>query len=262
LSADSVRHISIGTAGWSIPREHAHEFPDGGSALERYAHLLGAAEINTTFYRRHRQSTFKRWRESVPATFRFAVKVPRAITHEAELAVPKSLLGELFEDVSGLGEKLGPLLVQLPPVAAFRAGRAAAFFEAVRTFYSGPVACEPRHASWYGDAASTIFVRYDVARVAADPPRPEAAREPGGASSLRYHRLHGSPRRYWSSYDDERLTALAASLRSAPAKTSTWCIFDNTASGAALGNALQLSAHVGASSTRAGNARAIDGRIT
>ncbi|MEI9949044.1 MAG: DUF72 domain-containing protein [Pseudomonadota bacterium] len=130
-----------------MPREHADLVKREGTGLQRYASVLGAAEINSTFYRRHLPKTFERWRDSVPASFRFAVKLPRSITHEAQLASPASALTQFFDDVRGLGDKLGPILVQLPASADFEHRRARAFFRALRALYSGPVACEPRHAA-------------------------------------------------------------------------------------------------------------------
>jgi len=229
--------VFVATAGWSVPREHAGLAKCEGTGLQRYASILGAAEINSTFYRRHLPKTFERWRDSVPAGFRFSVKLPRSITHEAELAAPGSLLRQFFDDIRGLGEKLGPILVQLPASLDFDRRRANAFFRALRARYAGPVACEPRHPGWYGPAASATLVEYGVARVVADPPRPAAAREPGGADSLRYVRWHGSPRTYWSAYGDQQLQELANTTRQAPPNSEVWCVFDNTGSGAALHDA-------------------------
>ena len=79
--AGSPNPIRIGTAGWSIPKEHAGAFPVEGSHLERYGAVLDAVEINSSFYRPHRRATYERWAGAVPEHFRFAVKVPRAITH-------------------------------------------------------------------------------------------------------------------------------------------------------------------------------------
>ena len=93
-----------------------------GSHLERYGAILNAVEINSSFYRPHRTATYERWAASVPEDFRFAVKVPKAITHERRLKDVGDLLDRFLSEVSGLGPKLGPLLVQLPPSLSFQAG--------------------------------------------------------------------------------------------------------------------------------------------
>ena len=178
----------------------------------------------------------------MPASFRFAVKLPRAITHEAELASPGEALRTFFGDVSALGEKLGPILVQLPASAEFNPRRARAFFRSLRALHSGPVACEPRNPRWYTDVATRLLEDYEVARVVADPPRPAAAQELAGGAKLRYFRWHGSPIVYRSSYDDERLAVLARRIAADANAESVWCIFDNTASGAAAVDASRLRA--------------------
>ncbi len=232
--------VIVATAGWGVPRELKARVAESGSGLQKYASVLGATEINSTFWRRHRPSTFVRWHDSVPADFRFAVKVPRTITHEAGLVSVGAELTAFFDDIHGLGPKLGPVLVQLPASDHFQARRVSAFFRALRARHSGPVACEPRHASWYGEGASEVLTRYDVARVIADPPRPADARLPGGTPTLRYVRWHGSPRVYWSAYGEERLAALAEQANEEAKQATVWCVFDNTASGAALADALRL----------------------
>ena len=230
--------IRVGTAGWTVPRTVAEAFPVEGTGLERYAARFNCAEINSTFYRPHRASTFERWASSTPEDFRFSVKIPRSITHEAKLRDSAALFSAFLEQLAPLGPKLGPLLVQLPPSLAFDAEVAAAFFAEVRAAFEGPVACEPRHATWFEADAADLLARRHIARVAADPARvPEAAR-PGGWPGLVYHRLHGSPRLYYSAYEDHVLDALAADLRGATAEA--WCVFDNTVSGAAATNALDL----------------------
>jgi uncharacterized protein YecE (DUF72 family) len=80
-----LKRVYVGTAGWSIPREHAPRFPRTGSHLERYARVLSAAENDSTFYRVHQRDSYARWASSVPPAFRFAVKMPRAISHYARL---------------------------------------------------------------------------------------------------------------------------------------------------------------------------------
>lgn len=240
------RRIQIGCAGWSIARAEQSRFPESGSHLERYASVLPAVEINSSFYRSHRPATYARWAESVPGEFRFAVKVPKAITHEARLRGVSAQLDAFLAEVGALGDRLGALLVQLPPSLLFDASAAGEFFRALRARSGADVACEPRHPSWFGTGADALLVRERIARVAADPP-PVAgvgAEEPGGWPGLVYYRLHGSPKRYYSAYSEEYLCALAPRLlATAAAGVPAWCIFDNTAAGAALPNALTLLGH-------------------
>lgn len=245
--------IWVGTAGWSIPRAAAPEFPGIGSHLERYARVLPCAEINSSFHRPHAATVYERWAASTPPSFRFSVKLPRTITHEGELRRAGPLLESFFGQVAGLGGKLGALLVQLPPSQAFNARVAAAFFTALRKRYDGVVVCEPRHVSWFEKSATEMLVRHRIARVATDPSRIPAALSPGGwaAAAARsgergvvYYRLHGSPRKYWSRYPPERVRQWATEIEALSDLGDAWCIFDNTASGAAIENALELAALV------------------
>lgn len=234
--------IRIGTAGWSIPRRVADAFPRGGSGLERYAARFDAAEINSTFYRSHRPGTLARWAATVPGGFRFAVKAPKAITHEARLEGCAELLARFLGEIEELGSKLGPVLVQLPPTLAFDRAAATGFFEDLRVRFAGPVACEPRHASWFEIDAEAVLSGLKVARVAADPARVPAAAIPGGWGGLKYWRLHGSPRVYYDSYGPEAIARLADDLHTS--SVEAWSMFDNTASGAAAANALELRARL------------------
>jgi len=101
------------------------------------------------------------------------------------------------------------------------------------------VAFEPRHPSWFAPEAERLLVAHRIARVAADPAPVPAAAEPGGWRGLTYFRLHGSPRRYCSEYEPERIAQYAAKLRQADS-AERWCIFDNTAHAFATANALAL----------------------
>ena len=207
----------------------------------RYAAVLPAVEVNSTFHRPHRASTFERWAASVPRTFRFSIKIPRTITHDQKLSNCAALLKPFLTALAPLGSRLGCLLVQLPPSLAFDARVARAFFTVLRNRFDRGVALEPRHASWFGDRADRLLQEFEVARVAADPPRAEGDGEPGGWGGLAYFRLHGAPRMYYSSYEDEFLDALAKKLLALRrGRIPTWCIFDNTTLGAATGNALSL----------------------
>jgi uncharacterized protein YecE (DUF72 family) len=233
--------INIGCAGWSVPSSFAKSFAAEGSHLERYSSRFGCVEINSSFYRPHKPETYARWAESVPEHFLFSAKVPKVITHERRLRDAGEPLERFLGEVSNLGRKLGPVLVQLPPSLAFSPEVAGAFFALLRDKYSGAVVCEPRHASWFAPEAEGLLEHFQVARVAANPVLAPAAGLPAGWRRLAYFRLHGSPRVYSSPYPPEFLEALARSLNSSESDfCSAWIIFDNTAEGEATGNALDL----------------------
>jgi uncharacterized protein YecE (DUF72 family) len=233
---ESVLHI--GTAGWTVPSRAAESFPREGSSLERYSARFDCAEINSSFHRSHRPDTWRRWAESVPDDFLFSAKLPKEITHKRRLADCGEPLAAALAEMAGLGGKLDILLVQLPPSLAFEPDVARPFFDSIRSAWDRNLACEPRHPSWFEPDADALLADRHVARVAADPARVPAAAEPGGWRGLAYYRLHGSPVTYRSSYDDGRLEAYAT--RIAAAGSPAWCIFDNTASSAATGDALEL----------------------
>lgn len=225
----------IGTAGWSIPSAAAGAFGKEGSQLQRYGACFSCAEIDTSFYRSHRPETYARWAASVPSSFRFAVKTPRAITHEAKLRDAHGPLKTFLEQVRLLGPALGPILVQLPPSLLFDPALAETFLSDFRKLFAGEVVIEPRGPTWFGSDADELLRAYRVGRVAADPaPCPEGA-IPGGWAGVRYWRLHGSPRMYFSPYGEDRLCPIAEAL-----SPNDWCILDNTASGAATSDALLL----------------------
>ena len=211
---------------WSVTRKN--------STLARSIHLFIV----------HKKETWGRWARSVPAGFRFSVKAPRTITHEAKLNCSSEVLSAFLEQIKFLREKLGPVLIQLPPSLEFDHTRARKFLSLLRGRFSGDVVWEPRHASWFEDQGDNLLKEFQIARVAADPACVPAATRPGGLASLAYFRLHGSPRRYFSAYSGDYLNMLAAQLASLVAGARAWCIFDNTASGSAVQNAFELTAEL------------------
>jgi uncharacterized protein YecE (DUF72 family) len=233
--------VHLGIAGWAIRREHTHRFAEVGSHLQRYATLFNAVEINSCFYRPHRLATYERWAASVPDTFRFAVKLPKAITHEMRLVGAEARLDQFLAETAGLGEKRGPILIQLPPSFAFDSPVVAAFLRHFRDVFDGDTVLEPRHETWFTEEADSQLREFRIARVAADPARVPAARIPGGYEALVYIRLHGSPRVYYSAYSPEVLESVAGEIQSvAERQIPTWCIFDNTALGFATSDALAV----------------------
>ena len=230
----------IGCAGWTIPREAAAAFPGDGSHLERYAKVFGGVEINSSFYRPHRHQTYARWAGSVPDDFRFSVKLPRTISHDAGLRDIDAPLAQFASEVSALGGKLGCLLLQLPPKFAFDAGVAADFFDRAAAMFSCMIACEARHPGWFSPDATALLTARAITRVIADPAKGQPGEHVPTTADI-YVRLHGSPRIYYSSYPDDYLDELGRNMAGhAKAGRDVWCIFDNTASGASVPNALAL----------------------
>jgi uncharacterized protein YecE (DUF72 family) len=182
--------IRIGTAGWSFPRT-LEDFPVEGTGLERYAAVFNAVEINSSFYRPHQRKTYERWATSTPADFRFAVKVPRTVTHERRLVDCGEPLARFLNECGGLEEKLGPLLIQLPPSLKFDPDVVERFLTAWRKATAAATVMEPRHPTWFDAPAKSVLQVFEVARVAADPAVVPAAAEPGGWPGLTYRRLHG-----------------------------------------------------------------------
>lgn len=230
----------IGCAGWNIPKEASAAFPEAGSHLERYAAVFPMVEINSSFYKPHRPQTYARWAESVPAGFRFSVKVPRAITHDAQLRDIGEPLARFAGEVGELKDKLGCLLVQLPPKFGFHDETVRDFFLRLQERFDCMIACEGRHPSWFSDTATEVLRERGVTRVIADP----AAGQPGPhvpTTDEVYMRLHGAPRIYYSSYPDAYLAELVRELLDyRAAGRQAWCIFDNTAAGEAVPNALDV----------------------
>lgn len=232
--------IRVGTAGWSIPRLSAERFPGDGAHLERYARVLNCAEINSSFHRPHAVKVYEKWAALTPPEFRFAVKMPRTVTHDAKLRRTRALVSRFIGEASGLGSKLAVILVQLPPSLEFSGRTGHAFFKLLREFWPGHIVFEPRHESWFGEKPDHLLMVHEIARVATDPSRIKAAKVPGGWRGITYYRLHGSPRKYWSRYPAARIAKWSAELLAASSGSEAWCIFDNTASGAAIENALEV----------------------
>jgi uncharacterized protein YecE (DUF72 family) len=236
--------VLVGTAGWSVAARYQQSIPAVGSHLERYGRAFPITEITTSFYRHHQAKTYARWAVSVGDDFRFCVKTPRALTHEGNLVCGRSAdLDRFLLEVRGLGGKLRALLVQLPPALQFDRPDAVRFFRRLRRRVPDAVAivCEPRHKSWSTDEVDVQLKELGVSRAAVDPARWGGDAQPGGDRQLQYFRMHGSPRIYYSDYESALLDELAnALIKAARISGEVWCIFDNTAHGHAIGNALSM----------------------
>jgi uncharacterized protein YecE (DUF72 family) len=231
----------VGCAGWNLRKDLVDTFPLEGTHLQRYAARLNCVEINSSFYRSHRKTTYARWAELTPADFRFSVKIPKQITHISRLVDVDREIQQFADETAALGSKLGPMLMQLPPSLQFDGSIVEPFFSVLREQIRTPIVCEPRHLSWFGPEAEGLMTDYSIGRVAADPSIVPGAAAPGACVQTCYFRWHGSPRMYYSSYDELALGNLAKLVSTTASEAKeVWCIFDNTALGAAPTNAIAL----------------------
>jgi uncharacterized protein YecE (DUF72 family) len=226
--------IYVGTAAWSIPKIAEELFPREESHLERYAHVLNAVEINTSFYRDHQPQTYLKWALMTPDYFRFSVKVNKRFTH-AKLDFDHEDLKESTQDIMLLGEKLGVLLLQFPAGQIFHSKKMKKFYSTMRDVYQGAIALEARNLSWMDEESLKLMREFKISKVTADPEKC-----PGKFNGeIEYFRLHGSPEIYKSNYSKKYLKELSMELQRT--KKDTWCIFDNTTFGYATINAINLS---------------------
>jgi uncharacterized protein YecE (DUF72 family) len=161
--------LYAGTSGFSYKEWKGHFYPvdlPADRMLEYYASRLPTVEINNTFYRMPRQSVLEGWAGKVPETFRFSIKAPRRISHSKQLADCEQEAGYLFKALDCLGERLGTVLVQLPPHARVNVANLDAFLTLVPD--GAPVACEFRHASWRDDAVFSVLEKHRAAWVTTD----------------------------------------------------------------------------------------------
>jgi uncharacterized protein YecE (DUF72 family) len=233
-----MSNVRIGTAGWSVPAAHRLQ-PPVQSHLEQYSRHFDAVEINSSFYRPHRLATYQRWRAAVPPAFRFSVKMPKVITHERRLERCADDLNVFLKSVAGLAEKLGVLLVQLPSSLAFDSSAARKFMQLLKKETPATIAWEPRNPGWFSAEAEDLFERFDITRVSAHPVPSHCSDSVPRHNGFAYFRLHGAPRMYYSSYTAEFLENIRAQIARC-GRGETWCIFDNTAQGAAWPNAQSL----------------------
>ena len=226
--------IYVGTAAWNIPQIAIEHFPIVGTHLERYSLRLDAVEINSSFYKDHKEQTYRKWMNATPDYFRFSVKLHKRFTHECSLEIDEIDLVENVKKISSLGHKLGALLLQFPKNQNFDFHKMKVFYQAIRKIYFGPVALEARNLSWMSDESRELINFFNISKVTADPERCPFDHD----SQIKYYRLHGTPETYKSNYDEEYLNNLYEEMRKE--EKDIWCIFDNTSYGHATNNAIMI----------------------
>jgi len=193
--------LYAGTSGFSYKEWKGPFYPEKLPAremLEFYASRLPTVEINNTFYRMPKREMLAGWSDKVPQTFRFAIKAPRRISHTKQLKDCGDELGHFCRALESLGEKLGAVLVQLPPHARAEVGNLDGFLKLVPQGF--PMAFEFRHASWRDESVYEVLEKHQAAWVTADNDDDEPPDLPATASWT-YLRLRASV------YTDQRLRA-------------------------------------------------------
>jgi uncharacterized protein YecE (DUF72 family) len=162
-------NVIVGTSGYSYKEWKGHFYPEdlpAAKMLRFYAEHFGAVEINNTFYRMPDAKTLAKWAAEVPEGFTFILKAPQRITHQKRLDGVADEIRYFFEAAESLGEKLGPVLYQLPPYFRKDAARLRDFIERIPR--ASRAAFEFRHASWEDDEIRGILHDHDAALCAAD----------------------------------------------------------------------------------------------
>ena len=237
--------VCIGTSGWSYGHWKGPFYPDGLAAdrfLEFYAARFTTVEINNTFYRLPEAATLRRWRGTVPDGFVFAVKASRYITHLKKLKDTGEALQKFVDRVRALGDRLGPVVFQLPPRWHIDLDRLRSFLECLPE--EGRYAFEFRDPTWFrvetyralADRGASFCI-YDFA--GNESPRPVT-------SGMVYLRLHGPAGAYEGRYGDAAVSRWAAAIKTWRNEgRDVYCYFDNDQAGYAPQDALRLRALLG-----------------
>lgn len=243
--------VLIGTSGWQYRDWRDGLYPAGVAQrrwLEHYATQYLTVENNSSFYRLPASGTFGGWRARTPDDFVMAVKASRYLTHVRKLRDPAGPVARFLGAAAGLGPKLGPILLQLPPtlkaepallyacLAEFRTARLPAGIGRLR------LAVEPRHASWWTEEIQQILAAHDAALCWADRlGRPVTPLwRTAGWGYLRFHEGTADP---WPSYGRQALRSWADRVRQAwPGDTDVYVYFNNDPGGAAVVNSAVFAA--------------------
>ena len=242
----------IGTSGWHYPHWRGTFYPEDlpeQGRLAYYAGIFDTVEINNSFYRLPSEETLRDWAERTPPGFVFACKASRYITHVKKLKDPDQSLASFLDRIAVLGDKLGPVLFQLPPRWRPNAARLEAFLEALpgdRRF-----TFEFRDPRWNEPEVLRLLERHGAAFCCFDL---GGTRSPIQVTAdFAYIRLHGPGAPYRGSYDDACLADWAERIATWQADgLDVYCYFDNDERAYAAANARSLLAMLGGASQSPG----------
>lgn len=238
----SFRGYFVGTSGYHYRHWRERFYPRRLPArawLAYYAERFTTVELNNPFYRLPSEAGFRAWREQTPTGFRFAVKASRFITHLKRLRDVQAPVATFLQRARLLGDKLGPVLYQLPPSLQRDDQRLRDFLAVLPAGVEHVI--EFRHSSWFGESALDLLRERGVALCTAD--HPSAPAPFVVTAPFAYVRFHGRQGAYEGSYGDEELRVWASRLREvAPELKAGYVYFNNDAYAAAVGDALRLRA--------------------
>jgi uncharacterized protein YecE (DUF72 family) len=246
--------LYVGTSGWQYRDWRGAFYPADlpqSRWLEHYAARFATVEVNNTFYRLPERSTFEEWAARSPDDFVFAIKASRYLTHIRRLRDPAEPVARMLDHALGLGSKLGPVLVQLPPNLAADPARLketlARFPRSVR------VAFEPRHSSWFTDEIYDLLGASNAALCLTDRLGKRGALV--RTADWYFLRVHEGTARPHPCYGDRALSSWAERLvEHWPKPGDGYVFFNNDARACAVRNAARfavLAARVGLQPTRA-----------
>jgi uncharacterized protein YecE (DUF72 family) len=245
VSPAASHDIHVGCSGWVYKHWRGIFYPEGLPQkrwFERYAEEFDTVEINASFYRLPLASTFERWRDKAPPGFHYAVKVNRFITHMKKLLDCEAEVDRFIALARPLGDKLGPLLYQLPPSLKLDLQRLERFLERLPTDLTHVF--EFRNKDWYVPETYALLDRHGAAFCVHDMPGSKTERIAAGP--VAYVRFHGGEGKYWGRYSDEGLLSwtdwVVEQTRSG---RSVWCYFNNDIHGHAIEDARTLKSMVG-----------------
>lgn len=240
-----MARIRIGTSGWAYAHWRGPFYPPEVRKrdwLTHYAGQFDAAEINAAFYRVPKAETFRGWAQAVPADFAFTVKANRYITHMKKLKDPGDSVQRFLEPVRALGERLGPVLFQLPPNWGCDIERLRGFLAALPGGHR--YAFEFRDPSWFAPAVFDALRDAGAALCIHQLEELEAPLEV--TADFVYLRLHGPEAAYTGRYEEATLARWAARIDAwAAAGCDVYCFFDNDDAGNAPADAARLHAMTG-----------------
>lgn len=236
-------HLHIGTSGWSYPWQGIFYPLELRSAqyLGYYGTRFDCTEINSSFYHFTMAKTIEKWLAETPPSFHFAPKLNREITHERRLVDAEEPLDKFMSRFLLMGDRLGPVLIQIAASLRFEAPVAEAFFQMLRRKYPDPAfVFEARHVSWFTPEALDLLREHRIGFVIATSGGRFPGRETATADTV-YFRLHGDEKLYDSSYSDENLERYAFMIKDWLADGKNIRVFfNNTMRGQAIGDSERL----------------------